>query len=626
MRQSRSSPRRVFFERLEDRSLLTLVAPQLSSRPGAPATLYLDFDGDTQAQWGGHSNVVTSPYDTDGNKSSFSATETAAIREIWARVSEDYAPFNVNVTTVPPPRLADRVAAKIDIGGSYSDWYGTLAGGVSYVGGFASGASNVGFVFSQTLSSGNPRYVGEAVSHEAGHLFGLEHQSAWSGSQLVSEYNNGNAAWAPIMGNSYYATRSTWANGPTDESATSSEDELAIIASSTNGFGYVPDDYGNTITTAAALPVTSGSVNVSGLIGRNDDRDVFKFSTSGGALNLTLSPASVGADLDGVLELQNSAGKTLVIANPSGSLGATLASTLAAGTYYLIVHSSGGYGNLGRYSIHGTVAAATTTPITQPTTQSPQPTPQSTPPVISTTPPQPSTTPTVRVIDDGGAGFSSTGSWQTIAGAGYASDARWTAAGSRAASTWTFNGLAPGVYRVAATWLGSQLNTTDAPLSITSGGKVLAGLHVNQQHAPSTFTSGGASWQNLGTFTIQASSLVIRLTSATSGRVVADAIRLERVYSTSGGSTVANSPVVDGMPAPPDSRETVRSIDPTIRSSAVILPDAADGYFQTNSLDMKSASDSAETRLSSKSDGQQSDELQTAAIDAALTNHGRWAV
>src|SRR5437762_4425873 len=281
MRQSDSRPRRILFERLEQRALLTaLPVPQLSSRPGAAATLYLDFDGDTEAQWSSHANVVTPPYDTDGNKSSFSAAETAAIREIWSRVAEDYAPFNINIATVAPPRLADRVAAKIDIGGSYSDWYGTLAGGLSYVGGFGNAASNVGFVFAQTLSNGNPRYVAEAASHEAGHLFGLEHQAAWNGSQLTSEYNTGTAAWAPIMGNSYYAARSTWANGPTPDSPTSSEDELAITAGSANGFGYAPDDYRNTISTAAALPIAGGNVSLSGLIGRNDDRDVFKFSTN----------------------------------------------------------------------------------------------------------------------------------------------------------------------------------------------------------------------------------------------------------------------------------------------------------------------------------------------------------
>ena len=90
--------------------------------------------------------------------------------------------------------IADHVAAHLVIGGSYSDWYGTAAGGVSYVGGFAGGASNVGFVFADTLSNGNPRYVAEAASHEAGHLFGLEHQATWSGTQLVTEYNAGTAA------------------------------------------------------------------------------------------------------------------------------------------------------------------------------------------------------------------------------------------------------------------------------------------------------------------------------------------------------------------------------------------------------------------------------------------------
>ena len=57
-------------------------------------------------------------------------------------------------------------------------------------------------------------------------------------------------------------------SGPTTDSPTSKEDNLAIIASPTNGFGYVPDDYGGTIATAAALPIVSGSVTLSGLIGQ----------------------------------------------------------------------------------------------------------------------------------------------------------------------------------------------------------------------------------------------------------------------------------------------------------------------------------------------------------------------
>src|SRR5262245_38790122 len=108
----RRSRRALIVEPLESRLLLATASsptvPALFSRPGAPATLYLDFDGNVEKQWGTRVNVVTPPYDTDGNNAAFSAAEIAAIDEIWSRVAEDYAPFNINVTTVPPPVIADR--------------------------------------------------------------------------------------------------------------------------------------------------------------------------------------------------------------------------------------------------------------------------------------------------------------------------------------------------------------------------------------------------------------------------------------------------------------------------------------------------------------------------------------
>jgi hypothetical protein len=525
--------RRLRLETLEDRQLMAVAPPSvpvLSSRPGAAATLYLDFNGHVERQWGGHTNVTTPAYDTDGNPANFSSSELSAIREIWARVSEDYAPFNINVTTVAPPTIADRVAARVVIGGGYGDWYGHSAGGVSYVGGFSGPASNVAYVFSKTLAGGNPRYAAEAASHEAGHLFGLEHQATWSGGTLVEEYASGTASLAPIMGASYYATRTTWSSGPTDEGPTAREDALTILARSANGFGYTADDYGNTIAAARALPLSGSSTTIAGLIGKNDDRDVFKFTTGGGAASFNLAVAPYGANLDGVLELQNSAGTTIATANPSQTLGATLSKSLTAGTYYVVVRSSGGYGNLGRYSLSGTIAAAAVTP---PITTPP---PAGDLPEGEGTPPPPPSTSSVIVIDDGSAGFSRAGSWQQIAGAGFASDTQWAAANSSSAASWTFAGLAPGKYRIAATWKGSSLNSSAAPLTVTSAGKTLLATKINQQRSASTFTSGGAAWQNLGTVTVTGNSLVVRLNSATTGRVVADALRLERVYSTTGGS------------------------------------------------------------------------------------------
>ena len=99
-----------------------------------------------------------------------------------------------------------------------------------------------------------------------------------------------------------------------------------------------------------------------------------------------------------------------------------------------------------------------------------------------------------------------------------------------------FTGLAPGQYRLAATWPGSALNANDAPFAISNAGKLLTTVRVNQQRAASTFTDGGASWQNLGTVTITGNTITVKLSSSTNGRVIADAIRLERVDATRGGS------------------------------------------------------------------------------------------
>ncbi|MEN9840775.1 MAG: hypothetical protein RL376_575, partial [Verrucomicrobiota bacterium] len=78
--------------------------PIRHSRPGAPNVLYLDFNGMTitGTRWNSDNGVasyVAKPYDTDGNPTTFSDYEQEEILKIWARVAEDYAPFNVDVTT-----------------------------------------------------------------------------------------------------------------------------------------------------------------------------------------------------------------------------------------------------------------------------------------------------------------------------------------------------------------------------------------------------------------------------------------------------------------------------------------------------------------------------------------------
>src|SRR5215831_8994440 len=181
--------------------------PQLSSLPGAKASIYLNFTGDFTASWGSFSNITTPAYDIDGDPTTFSQTELNNITQIWQYVAEDYAPFNINVTTVQPGNMGHGFTQKVDIGGNGA-WLGALAGGVSYIGSFAnSAAPNISFVFPDNLGTGFPKYVADASSHEAGHSFGLYHQSQYNSSgQLIAEYYTGPGdGTAPIMGDSYSA-------------------------------------------------------------------------------------------------------------------------------------------------------------------------------------------------------------------------------------------------------------------------------------------------------------------------------------------------------------------------------------------------------------------------------------
>ena len=58
--------------------------------------VYLDFDGHTTGNVQGTSwdNLTSAVWDLSGNGASFTTTEQQVIQRIWARVAEDFAPFN----------------------------------------------------------------------------------------------------------------------------------------------------------------------------------------------------------------------------------------------------------------------------------------------------------------------------------------------------------------------------------------------------------------------------------------------------------------------------------------------------------------------------------------------------
>ncbi len=346
--------RRLMIECLEQRVVFNVDiatgVPALHGNPGAAASLYLDFNGHFEPVWGTYNNVTTPAYDIDGDATTFNDRELSNIRAIWQGVVEDYAPFNINVTTVQPSVLApgtpianaNRVALRVAIGGNASDWFApgtTGLGGYSYIGSFTNSIANVAYVFAANQDV--PISTGDIVSHEAGHAFGLEHQ-----------YSASTATWQSIMTVGAVHDFSTWSNGPLVVGGPQ-QDDIAILAGATNGFGYRSDDRGDTAATATSLASTGNAWSGSGIVGTNTDVDMFAFTVAvGDTYRVAVNGDSVSPNLDAVVELRSSSGLLLTSANPQDSLNAQLVRYLAPGSYTLAVKGSGTYGWIGQYGIN----------------------------------------------------------------------------------------------------------------------------------------------------------------------------------------------------------------------------------------------------------------------------------
>ena len=334
--------------------------PSLNSYPSSTATILLDFDGQdiNNSMWnfGTPFNCLPAGLNDD------------QITEIFNRVSEDFRPFEVNVTTDFSKFLAAPLTNRIRvIITPTSDWYPYVSG-IAYVGSFTWGDDTPCFVFSDRLAN-NSKRIAEAISHESGHSVGLAHQSQYSDvCKLKNSYNTGmgvgEISWAPIMGNAATKNLTQWNYGPTPTACRSLQDNLSIITTQ-NGFSYRPDDVGDIYNTSTSLDISQQLIYSEGIITTNTDKDIFRIDLLvSGKFHLNAEPYSVGIDYSGAnldiqLVLQDSKGITLNTYNITDSLNARIDTTLGEGTYYIIVDGTGNvnsvndYGSLGSYSLSG---------------------------------------------------------------------------------------------------------------------------------------------------------------------------------------------------------------------------------------------------------------------------------
>ena len=317
-------------------------------------------------------------FSTDADPTTFTDSERAVVIDVWRRVAQDYAPFDVDVTTQDPGQDALTRSGSTDL------LFGTRVlitpdatqsqcgcGGRAYVDVFDRTSNHAyyqpAWVYPQALSN-NAKYIAEAASHEAGHTLGLSHDGT-----TTSSYYGGSGGWGPIMGAPYSMAITQWSDG-SYANANNLQDDVALIAA--NGAPLMADDAPDQATSAIPLALSSPA---SGLVNGRADADWYSVAVGAGTLTATAAPYWPGPDADLGLVVTDAAGQVVATAAPAfdatkvqSSVGATVQVVVPEGTYFVGVEGTGNgvtgsvgesdYGSLGWYTVTVSGAAPSTTP------------------------------------------------------------------------------------------------------------------------------------------------------------------------------------------------------------------------------------------------------------------------
>jgi serralysin len=337
----------------------------LHSNPNAGYTLYLDFNGHhlSGTSW---NNLLAKgdPIDFPSMLDANDPYGAAMIFAIWQETSQYFSPFNINVTTEDPPLEAfggfpgtAKTALRALITEQHPGYQ--PVGGIAYLHSASYNSDTPVLIFYRHRYSSSDTAL--IVTHETGHAFGLSHDGL-----DASAYHQGTPEWGPIMGAPYISQIKQWSKGEY-EGHTNTEDDFAILKAK---LSVVDDDHSDTQDHATPITILDDTTFAiaSGLIGNQEDADLFEFDAGKSHFRLKLIQADPGGRI-----MINSKGGSLYaradildenmihVSDVAFGLNTTSAWIYVPtpGKYYLHITpmfleaASSDYGSLGKYLVFG---------------------------------------------------------------------------------------------------------------------------------------------------------------------------------------------------------------------------------------------------------------------------------